>query len=149
MHIIKMLATGVNFLDQEKSEQYVSCLTGKMCRAPFKEKRRVTTLLELIHSDLCGPMETIAFGGYRYFLTLIDDYSRKVFVYFLKNKSQVPDIFEVFKAMVENKNGQTIKCLRLDNGVEYSSTRFEEFLKKNGIKHQKTVPCTPQQNGTA
>ncbi|KMQ81820.1 retrovirus-related pol polyprotein from transposon tnt 1-94 [Lasius niger] len=121
-----------------------------MCRAPFKEKgTRATTLLELIHSGLCGPMETIAFGGYRYFLTLIDDYSRKVFVYFLKNKSEVPDIFEVFKAMVEKENGQTIKCLCSDNGGEYSSTRYEEFLKKNGIKHQKTVPYTPQQYGTA
>lgn len=134
----------MNFSDQEKSKQCISCLTRKMCQIPFKEKgTRATILLELIHSDICEPMETTAFGGYRYFLTLIDDYSRKIFVYFLKNKSEVASIFEIFKAMVEEETGQVIKCLCSDNESEHCNTFFEEFIKKNGIKHQKTALHAP------
>lgn len=67
------------------------CLKGKQSRQPFPKSnhQRQASILDLIHSDLCGPMETKSIGGARYFFTLIDDHSRMVFVYFLKNKSDV------------------------------------------------------------
>ena len=119
-------------------------------KQPFKnEGSRATSLLELIHSDLCGPMENQSLGGARYFLTFIDDFSRKVFVYFLKCKSEVLEKFLEFKNKVENELDRKIKVLRSDNGREYINSQFDKCLKKFGIKHQTTIPYTPQQNGVS
>ena len=97
-----------------------SCVFGKHHRDPFpKEKAwRAKNPLELVHSDLCGPMRTNSLGGNRYFLTFIDDYSRKMWIYFLKEKSQVFEVFKNFKALVEKQSGFSIKTLRSDRGGE-------------------------------
>ena len=92
-------------------------------------------------------MRTNSIGSSRYFLTFIDDYSRKMWVYFLEEKSQVFDIFKNFKAYVEKESGFSLKILRSDRGGEYMSEKFESFLKKHRIRHQLTVRSTPQQNG--
>lgn len=106
------LATGINFEAQKDIEPCTSCLKGKHSRLPFpKFGTRATSMLELIHSDLCGGMECLSIGGARYFLTFIDDFSRKVFVYFIKSKSMVKEIFSEFKAMVENQTGNRIKTM--------------------------------------
>ena len=88
-------------------------------------------------------------GGSRYYVTLIDDFSRKVWVYFLKNKSDVFETFKKWKAMVETESGLKLKCLRFDNGGEYIDGGFKEYCAVNGIRMEKTVPGTPQQNGIA
>lgn len=87
-------------------------------------------------------------GGY-YFVSFIDDYSRKVWVYFVKEKSKVLGYFQEFKAMVEKESGLQIKCLQLDNGGEYISNEFSAFLRKHGIKRHKPCRYTPQQNAMA
>ena len=76
---------------------------SKHHRDPFPKGKawRVKKPLELVHSDLYGPMRTNSIGGSRYFLTFIDDYSRKMWVYFLKEKSQVFEIFKKFKTLME------------------------------------------------
>lgn len=126
------------------------CLEGKQSRLPFNNKgHRASGLLELVHADICGPMETISVGGSRYFLLCIDDYSRMSFVYFLKNKDQALDSFKNFKSLVENQTKTKVKILRTDNGGEFCGREFESFLSKNGIIHQKTNPYTPAQNGMA
>lgn len=145
------------------------CSAGKMARLPFPtSSSRASKILEIIHSDLDGPMETNSIGHAKYFLTFIDDFSRKVFVYFLKQKSEVLDRFKEFKRLVENQTGRriekivdgitkdgdqltknTIKKLRTDNGGEFLSTEFIEYCKSNGIQHQLTNAYTPQQNGVA
>lgn len=94
-------------------------------------------------------MNVKSVGGSRYFITFIDDMSRQIFVYFIKEKGQVFETFKMFKAMVENQTNKKIKVLRSDNGGEYISKQFDDFLKENGIKRQLTVPHTPQQNGIA
>ncbi|KAJ0179561.1 hypothetical protein K1T71_005273 [Dendrolimus kikuchii] len=126
------------------------CCEGKQTRLAFPHSgSRAINLLEIIHSDLCGPMETPSFGGVRYFITFIDDYSRKVFVYFLKNKLDVKSIFENFKNQFENELTRKIKIVRTDNGKEYCNKIFLKFLSDNGIKHQTSTPYTPEQNGLA
>ena len=91
---------------------------GKMNRLKFDKNKatRATKVLELIHSDLMGPFQVQSLGGASYTLTFIDDYSRMVFVYFLRNKSDCFEKFKYFKAMVENEKNLKIKMLRFDNG---------------------------------
>ena len=89
-----------------------SCLEGKMTKRPFNAKgRRAQELLELVHTDLCGPMSTQAKGGYEYFITFIDDYSRYGYVYLMKWKSETFEKFKEFKAEVENQLSKYIKAI--------------------------------------
>lgn len=142
-------STGVKIENKDKVV-CISCLEGKQSRNSFpSEGSRAKGMLELIHSDVCGPMEVQSLGGANYFVTFIDDYSRKVHVYLIKNKSDVFDKFKEYKAMVENQLNLSIKKLRTDNGREYLSNEFKSFLTKNGISHQTSTPYTPQQNGLA
>ena len=85
-------------------------------------------------------------GRRKYFLTFIDDASRKLWVYFLKTKHEVFQHFQEFHAMVERETGKKLKCLRTDNGGEYTSNAFEAYCASRGIQHETTVPGTPQQN---
>ena len=88
-------------------------------------------------------------GGYHYFVTFIDDDNRKVWMYFMKKKSEVFGHFKAFKAMVEKETGLQIKCLRSEGGGEYLSNEFARFLQEHGIKQQYSCSHTPQQNGIA
>ncbi|XP_048481491.1 uncharacterized protein LOC105390889 [Plutella xylostella] len=125
-----------------------TCLAGKQTRQPFKHTgTRASALLEVIHSDVCGPMEEQSLGGARYYVTFIDDYSRKVFVYFIQAKSEVLSKFKEFKNMVENQLDRKIKVLRSDNGGEYVNEAFDKFCRDAGIIQQHTIPYTPEQNG--
>jgi len=83
-----------------------------------RSNNRVKGILGLIHSDICGPMSTRALSGGKYFVTFIDDHSRKTWIYFLKTKDEVFDQFREFKALVENMTGKKIKVLRSNNGGE-------------------------------
>lgn len=123
----------------------LTCLEGKQTRLPFNhEGTRATQLLELVHSDLCGPMETTSLGGASYFLTLTDDFSRKVFVYALRSKEQVLEKFKEFRNESENLLGRKIKCLRTDNGTEFVNEKFSQYLRRAGIIHQINVPYMAQ-----
>ena len=75
--------------------------------------------LELGHIDLWGPSLVASLGGSRYYITFIDDSRRKVWVYFLKNKSDLFETFKKWKAMVETETSLKLKCLRSDSGGEY------------------------------
>ena len=81
-------------------------------------------------------------GGCYYFVTFIDDYSHKVWVYFMKAKSEVFGYFQEFKAMVEKETGLQIKCLQSANGGEYTSHAFSDFIKRNGISRHKSCMYT-------
>ena len=127
-----------------------SCLEGKMTKRPFSGKGlRANQPLELIHSDVCGPMNVKARCGCEYFVTFIDDYSRYGYVYLMQHKSDTFEKFKEYRAEVENQLGKTIKTLRSDRGGEYLDNDFEEFLVEHGIVSQLTAPGTPQQNGVA
>jgi transposase InsO family protein len=84
-----------------------------------------------------------------YYVSFIDDFSRNTWIYFLRKKSKVFDMFKEFKTLVENQIEKIIKVLRTDNGGEFCRNEFEELCKKCCIARQKTTPYTPQQNGVA
>ena len=127
------------------------CLVGKQSRNPIPKKSswRAKEVLELIHSDICGPITPVTTSGVRYVLCFIDDHSRKAWAYFLKEKSEAFSYFKEFKKKVETETEKLIKCLRTDRGGEYTSTEFSEFCKEHGIRRQLTTAYTPQQNGVA
>lgn len=127
-----------------------ACLKGRMTKSPFKgEMERAEGLLDLIHTDVCGPLSVSARGGYGYFVTFTDDYSRYGFVYLMKYKSETFERFKDFRHEVENQLGRRIKKLRSDRGGEYLSAEFIDYLKENGILSQWTPPGTPQLNGVS
>ena len=127
------------------------CILGKQKRVNFQTSGRTPRKekLELVHSDIWGPTTTVSIGGKHYFVTFIDDHSRKVWVYFLKKKSEMFEAFRRWKAMVENETALRVKKLRTDNGGEYEDTRFKKFCYEHGIRMERTVPGTPQHNGVA
>ena len=97
-----------------------SCILGKMIRLPFTGQGiRVTELLRLIHSNVYGPINVIARGGYQYFITFTNDMSRYGYIYLMRHKSQSFEMFKDFKAEVENQTDKKIKALRSDHGGEY------------------------------
>ncbi|KAJ9561114.1 hypothetical protein OSB04_006274 [Centaurea solstitialis] len=127
-----------------------SCLSGKMTKQPFnKENERATDLLEIIHTDVCGPFSHVARGGYRYFITFTDDFSRYGYVYLMRHKSESFERFKEFQNEVQNQLDRKIKFLRSDRGGEYLSDEFDNHLMECGIVSQLTPPYTPQMNGVS
>ncbi|KAL6323541.1 hypothetical protein AAG906_039119 [Vitis piasezkii] len=130
-----------------------SCILGKQKKVSFLKtgKTPKAEKLELVHTDLWGDYysKIASLGGSRYYITFIDDSSRKVWVYFLKNKYDVFETFKKWKAMVETETSLKVKCLRSDNGGEYIDGGFSEYCAAQGIGMEKTIPRTPQQNGVA
>lgn len=127
-----------------------ACIYGKHHRDSFKSsENRAKQCGELIHTDVCGPFQNVSFGGSKYFVVFKDDYSRYRTVYFLKSKDQVYEKLVEFVRLTNNLYGIKIKKIRSDNGKEYEPNKLVQFLSKEGIHHEKTVPYTPQQNGAA
>lgn len=128
-----------------------NCLVGKQKRGSFPKKSswRASRNLQLIHSDICGPITPASIGRKRYILTFIDDHSRKMWSYIIAEKSEAFGTFKDFKASVEKESGVAVCCLRTDRGGEFCSKEFDEFCRTNGIKRQLTAGYTPQQNGVA
>jgi hypothetical protein len=123
---------------------------GKNIKNPFpKRDNKTEGVLELIHSDVCGPMPSSSISGYVYYVSFIDDYARKTWIYFLKTKDEVFNKFKEYKALIENLSERKIKTVRSDNGGEYTSKEFVNFCKDVGIKRELTTPYNPQQNGVA
>ena len=126
------------------------CLRSKMTKTPFpKESKRASELLEIIHSDVIGPMRVESNGKARWVVTFIDDCSRWCEIRLLKGKDEVFSAFKDFKALVENQHGRKIKFLQSDNGTEYRNEPFDTFLRENGIGRRTTITHTPEQNGIA
>jgi len=124
------------------------CQLGKQTRATFKTKEHSSSKpLELVHIDICGPMRTKSLQGYFYFMLFVDDFTRMCWVFFLKEKSEAFQKIKTVKIVVENEIGKKLKCLRYDNGGEFTSKEFNLFCENYGIKRQFSVARTPQQNG--
>ena len=147
--VSREVVTGVDIPETGKLNFCEACAEGKSHCAPFKPVREVQSKkrLELVHSDVAGPMKIESLGGARYFVTFIDDFSRCVTVYPITQKSEVLDKFKKWVAVVTNQADCKIKILRTDNGGEYMSAEFQNFFKEKGVHHETTVPHSPQQNG--
>jgi transposase InsO family protein len=127
------------------------CVYEKHKRASFLRvgKEKKSERLELVHTDVWGPTQVSSLGGSRYYVTFIDDATRKNWVYCIRQKYDVFDTFKKWKALVENEIGKRLKCLISDNGGEYCSKEFDYYYSYHGICREKTFPGTPQENGVS
>jgi hypothetical protein len=128
-----------------------SCILGKQHRQPIPKVSTTSTnrILQLVHSDLCGPLPIPSLTESNYILIFIDDYSRYSWLYFLKTKDETLEAFKHFKRLVENQAQQKLACLRIDRGGEYVSHAFNSFCATEGVQRQFIAAGTPQQNGIA
>ena len=145
-------------LDFSDLEDCIECFKGKMTNIRRKNASRSNKLLELIHTDICGPFRHRTICGNVYFITFIDDFSRYCYVYLLSEKSQSLEAFKIFRTEVEHQLELKIKTVRSDRGGEFYGRYTEQgqqkgpfalYLQENGIKAQYTTPYNPQQNGVA
>lgn len=126
------------------------CAQRKTVKKPFlSSESKANGILDIIHSDVCGPMATTSLSGYNYYVSFIDDFSRKAWIYFMKGKNEVFSKFKEFKALVENLSEKKIKIFRSDNGGEFTGGEFKSFCMEAGIKRELSTPYNPQQNGVA
>ena len=123
------------------------CIEGKMTQFRNREAdMRAKSILDLVHCDLAGPIDPVAKEGFKYVLGFIDDYSGIIMVYFIKQKSDTVKATEKFLADCAPYG--SVKCIRSDNGTEFTSGAFESLLIKHSIKHERSAPYSPHQNGT-
>ena len=140
----------LDFLAVEDLPTCEPCLQGKMTKRPFDGKpERCTGTLDLIHTDVCGPLSVRTRNQHVYFITFTDDFSRYGYVYLMRHKSESFEKFKEFRQEVEKQLGREIKALRSDRGGEYLSDEFRDYLKDNGIVSQLAPPATPQLNGVS
>lgn len=146
----KQMVIGLPLLQSPK-QLCERCLTSKQPRNSFKSygPARAKQSLQVVHSDVCGPMEESTLGGNKYFLSFVDEFTRKIWVYLLKEKKDVFSLFEKFCNMAERHSGNLVKILRTDGGGEFNSKEFDDYCNKKGIEHEVTAPYTPQHNGLA
>lgn len=141
-----------NALKQIQNENLVNGIEMKMCKHdltctvysksklmqilyPIQSKYRSKEVLELVHTDLCGPFEINTLGGKIYFLIFVDDYSRFTFIYLLKNKDETASKIKEYVASTTNKFSKKVKSIKSDNGLEYCNQEVINFLKEQGISH--------------
>ena len=125
-----------------------NCVAGKHSRSAFPSvsSYQATKRLELIHGDICGPIQQSTIGGRRYYFLLVDDFTWLMWVCFRKEKSDAYHHFKIFKNLAESEFGDRIKYFRTDKG-EFNYEEFRNFCDMNGIKRHFTAPYSPQQNG--
>lgn len=146
-------------LDFTDYDLCVNCIKGKQTNKRRFQANRISDVLELIHTDICGPFPTDFWNGQQYFTTFIDDFSRYGYIYLIHEKSQSLDMFKNYKAEVENQLGKRIKSVRSDRGGEYYGRYdgsgeqrpgpFAKFLEECGIVPQYTMPGSSTMNGVA
>jgi len=108
---------------------------------------RASRIFELIHVDIWGAYKCVTHDGYKYFLTIVDDYSRATWVHLMSTKSNAFPLLQQFTAFVKNQFEVTIKTVRTDNGMKFQDNSALQFYAKKGIIDQRSCVDTPQQNG--
>ena len=130
--LLRHMVTGLPQFSSEQSDVCRGCALGEHTKTAFPSSdSRSARILDLIHSNLCGPMSSVSLRGYEYYVTFIDDHSKKTWIYFLKRKKseEVLQRFQEFKSLVENQIGRKIRVLRSDNRGEYTSKEFDGFCR--------------------
>eukprot|EP00253_Pinus_taeda_P005289 PITA_05289 len=125
------------------------CTLGKFVKATFHEKdSRATTILERIHTDVCGPFSVASIEKHKYYVIFIDDFSRKCWIFFMQKKSETYSKFCEFKALVEKESGKKVKPLGSDNGGEIHSGKSLRILqRRRDSKRASYSPITHNRNG--
>ena len=123
------------------------CVLGKKTKVKFRIAiHRTMGILDYVYTDVWDPTKTASPDGRHWFVIFIDDYSRRCWVYTMKHKSEVLDLFVEWKKRLELQTGRKIKTLRSDNGGKYTSNPFQQLCRDEGIERHFTVSHTPQQN---
>ena len=145
------LVTGLKITSTAKPDPICEpCLSGKMVADPFpSSSHHSSRLLQLVHSDVHGPIRTPTHSGFIYWVTFIEDSGRFRAAFPMKKKSEVFSCFKRFKAWAENQTGHTVRILREDKGGEYIGREFDDFCAEHGIQRQHSVRARPQQNGVS
>jgi hypothetical protein len=127
------------------------CEVGKSTRKPFSvsSTKRTSAILEVVHSDLAGPMQIKSLQGSYYTATFIDDHSKLAVVYFIASKDQFAKVFNMYLLWAETQTTLKLKALHSDCGGEYMAKAVQDTLKQRGIEHHLTMPSSPQLNGKA
>src|SRR6266481_233691 len=129
-----------------------SCILSKQAKVAMprhREGRRVTRLLEKVHSDITGPEDVRTPTRDLYTLNFLDDFSQNNWVYAIRHKSEAITKFQEWKALVETETGHQVKIYCTDNGGEFTSRRFKDYLHTTGVRHEVTTPYTSAHNGKA
>src|ERR1700675_1200643 len=125
------------------------CEVGKSTHKPFSpsKTKRTSEILQVVHSDLAGPLQTKSIQGSVYIATFIDDHSKYTALYFLQSKDQFCKVFKMYLAWAETQTSIKMRALHSDRGGEYMATQVQDLLKERGIEHHLTMPGSPQSNG--
>ena len=139
------LVRGMPLLDQPE-QLCDACLAGKHRRTPFPQRAlaRSTDVLQLLHGDLYGPITPPTPSGNRYFLLLVDDYSRYMWIALLPSKDGAAAVIKRIQATAERKAGKPVRALRTDRGGEFLAGDFEQFCIDLGVHRQLSAPYSPQ-----
>jgi len=139
---------GIPKLEGSTSVVCKTCSQGKQVKVQQKRATHIgtTSVLELVHMDLMGPVQTESLSGKKYILVLVDDYSRFTWVRFLREKSEAAESFKILALQLQTEKGNLVQ-IRSDHGGEFQNEEFEKFCRIQGIRHQFSAPRTPQQNG--
>ena len=131
--------------------EYESCQLGKHTRVSFPKRleSRTKSPFELVYTDFWGLSHTVSTLGIRSFVTFIDDFSRRTWLFLMKSRTELFSVFQKFFAVICNQFHTSIRILRNDNALEYLSAPFFTFLASHGILHQSSCAYTAQQNGLA
>ena len=133
-----------------KNFDCVSCQLGKQPALSFNSSESISTnIFDLIHSDVWGSSTVSSIGGSRYFVVFIDDYSCYSWIFHMKNRSELLQVYSNFAKIVETQFSKRIKIFRSDNALEYTQYAFQAVLHSYGIVYHLTCPGTSQQNGRA
>ena len=113
-------------------------------RLPFSQSlTHSNSIFELLHVDIWGPYHTPTHDNYKYFITIVDDFSRSTWTHLLSTKSNALQVLKNFVNMIENQFQTTVRIVRSDNGLEFNNNETKFFFESKGIIHQKSCPYTP------
>lgn len=148
---LPLFTKGASITSPEPLSKCESCILGKHPRQPYpsSDSPPASRFLELIHSDLCGPIPTETPHGKRYFIIFLDDHTNILDLQLLATKDQALSAWQLVRARWENMSGQRVKTFRSDNGGEFLNAAFTRMLEMAGIERQLSAPYAHQQNGKA
>ena len=145
LKILLQISTGLPKGTLAQSNQCKGCTLGKFVKTTFHEKDICAMkILEIIHTDVCGPFSVALTKKYRYYVIFFDDFSHKCWIFFMQKKSETYSKFCEFKALVDKELGKQVKALRSDNGGEFISGEFKDFCSAEGIRRELIAPHNPQ-----
>jgi transposase InsO family protein len=127
-----------------------TCIKAKSHRSTYlSSNNKILAPFDLIHTDVWVPSPIMSKASYRWYIILVDNFSRLTWVYLLKTKDNVNKIFRIFITMIRSQFEKNIKIIRSDNGTEYMNREMQEIFQNNGIVHETSCVGTPQQNDIA